>query len=129
MGRAACLRMNLNVPAAQHRRAGRRGRSAASADPGARAVVVARTSRSGRVFGVLEPLKTVARSIRTHQTLILNWFAAKKESSAGIVEGLNDRVKPTIRKAYGVRTLEAAEIALYHALGRRPEPTLTPEFC
>jgi transposase len=77
----------------------------------------------------LEPVKKVARSLRDHQTLILNWFAAKKEFSAGIVEGLNYRVKLTIRKAYGFRTLEAAEIALYHALGHLPEPKLTHEFC
>ena len=77
----------------------------------------------------LEPIKKVARSIRSHQTLILNWFAARKEFSSGIVEGLNYRVKLTIRKAYGFRTLEAAEIALYHALGRLPEPKLTHEFC
>jgi transposase len=77
----------------------------------------------------LEPIKKVARSIRSHQQLILNWFAAKKQFSAGIVEGLNYRVKLTIRKAYGFRTLEAAEIALYHALGHLPEPKLTHEFC
>jgi len=77
----------------------------------------------------LEPIKKVARSIRSHQTLILNWFAARKEFSSGIVEGLNYRVKLTIRKAYGFRTLAAAEIALYHALGRLPEPQHTHEFC
>jgi transposase len=77
----------------------------------------------------LAPIQKVARSIREHQQLILNWFAAQKEFSAGIVEGLNYRVKLTIRKAYGFRTLEAAEIALYHALGRLPEPKLTHEFC
>lgn len=77
----------------------------------------------------LEPIKKVARSIRTHETLILNWFAAKKEFSSGIVEGLNYRVKLTLKKAYGYRTLETAEIALYHALGRLPEPKLTHEFC
>jgi transposase len=77
----------------------------------------------------LEPIKKVARSIRAHQDLILNWFAAKKEFSAGIVEGLNYRVKLTIRKAYGFKTLQAAEIALYHALGRLPEPTLAHNFC
>lgn len=77
----------------------------------------------------LAPIKKVARSIGTHQTLILNWFAAKKEFSSGIVEGLNYRIKLTIRKAYGFRTLAAAEIALYHALGRLPEPKLTHEFC
>jgi transposase len=77
----------------------------------------------------LEPIKKVARSIRAHRQLILNWFAAKKEFSSGIVEGLNYRIKLTIRKAYGFRTLEAAEIALYHALGRLPEPELAHEFC
>lgn len=77
----------------------------------------------------LEPIKKVARSIRAHEKLILNWFAAKKEFSSGIVEGLNYRIKLTIRKAYGFRTLKAAEIALYHALGRLPEPKLTHEFC
>jgi len=61
--------------------------------------------------------------------LILNWFAAKKEFSAGIVAGLNYRVKLTIRKAYGFRTRAAAEIALYHALGRLPEPARAHEFC
>jgi transposase len=77
----------------------------------------------------LEPIKKVARSIRAHQALILNWFAAKKEFSAGIVEGLNYKIKLTLRKAYGYRSLEVAEIALYHALGRLPEPSLTHEFC
>lgn len=77
----------------------------------------------------LEPIKKVARSIRAHQHLILNWFAAKKKFSSGIVEGLNYRIKLTIRKAYGFRTLEAAEIALYHTLGRLPEPKLAHEFC
>jgi transposase len=77
----------------------------------------------------LEPIKKVARSLRTHQTLILNWFAAQKEFSSGIVEGLNYRVKLTLKKAYGYRTLETAEIALYHALAKLPEPKLTHEFC
>ncbi len=77
----------------------------------------------------LAPIKKVARSIRAHNSLILNWFAAKKEFNSGIVEGLNYRIKLTISKAYGFRTLEAAEIAFYHALGRLPEPKLTHEFC
>ena len=71
----------------------------------------------------------MARSIRGHRELILNWFRAKKEFSSGIVEGLNYKIKLTIRKAYGFRTLQAAEIALYHALGRLPEPELAHEFC
>ena len=50
-------------------------------------------------------------------------------SGSGIVEKLNYRIKLTIRKAYGFRMLEAAEIALYRALGRLPEPTFAHEFC
>src|SRR3972149_11552828 len=37
----------------------------------------------------LQPIKKVARSFRAHRQLILNWFEAHKEFSAGIVEGLN----------------------------------------
>ena len=48
-------------------------------------------------------MKKVARSLRAHEDLILNWFAAKKEYSSGIVEGFNNKVKLTIRKAYGFR--------------------------
>jgi transposase len=77
----------------------------------------------------LEPIKAVARSIRGHRQLILNWFKAQKEFSSGIVEGLNYKIKLTIRKAYGYRELRVAEIAIYHALGRLPEPELTHRFC
>src|SRR5271156_3773459 len=65
----------------------------------------------------LEPLKKVARSLRNHQPLILNWFRARGTISAGVVEGLNYNVKLTTRKAYGFRTFRAVEVALYHRLG------------
>lgn len=77
----------------------------------------------------LEPIKKVARSIRGHRELILNWFRARKAFSAGIVEGLNYKIKLTIRKAYGYRELKVAEIAIYHTLGQLPEPKLAHEFC
>jgi hypothetical protein len=35
-------------------------------------------------------MKKMARSIRNHRELILNWFRAKKEFSSGVVEGLNN---------------------------------------
>jgi transposase len=76
----------------------------------------------------IEPLKKVAKSIRKHQDLILNWFKAKKAFSSGIVEGFNTKVKLTIRKSYGFRTFKATEIALYHALGDLPEPEFAHEF-
>jgi len=77
----------------------------------------------------LEPIQAVARSIRGHRDLILNWFRAKKEFNSGIVEGLNYKIKLTLRKAYGYRELKVAELAIYHALGRLPEPELAHRFC
>jgi hypothetical protein len=35
----------------------------------------------------------------------------------------------TMRKAYGFRTQEAIETALYHQLGDLPEPEFTHKFC
>jgi transposase len=77
----------------------------------------------------LAPIKRTARTIRKHRELILNWFKAKKEFSSGIVEGLNYKIKLTMRKAYGFKSLEVAEIAIYHAIGKLPEPQLAHEFC
>ncbi|RMD97228.1 MAG: ISL3 family transposase, partial [Bacteroidetes bacterium] len=61
-----------------------------------------------------EPMKKVARTIRQHRGLILNWFRAKKVISNGIVEGMNNKAKVTARKSYGFRTFRCQEIALYH---------------
>ncbi len=77
----------------------------------------------------LAPIKTVAKSLRKHRELILNWYRARKQYNSGIVEGLNLLVKLRFRKAFGFRTVEAAEIALYHQLGQLPEPPLTHRFC
>ena len=49
--------------------------------------------------------------------------------SAGVVEALNNKVKLRTRKAYGFRTFDATKLALYHQLGKLPEPKLTHEFC
>jgi len=76
----------------------------------------------------LEPMKKVARTLRNHRELILNWFRAKGGLSSGIVEGLNNKVKLTTRKSYGFRTYEAVETALYHNLGALPEPEFTHRF-
>jgi transposase len=76
----------------------------------------------------IEPMKKVARTLRTHRELILNWFRAKGTISAGIVEGMNNKVKLTTRKSYGFRTYEAIETALYHNLGTLPEPEFTHRY-
>ena len=77
----------------------------------------------------LEPMKKVARMLRAHEPLILNWFRAKGEISAGTVEGLNNKIRVVTRRSYGFRTFGAMEIALYHTLGKLPEPESTHRFC
>lgn len=76
----------------------------------------------------LEPMKKEARSLRAHEDLLVNWFHAKGEISAGIVEGFNNKAKLTMRKAYGFRTYEAIQTALYHQLGSLPEREFTHRF-
>jgi transposase len=77
----------------------------------------------------IEPMKEIARSLRTHRPLIMNWFKARQLISLGAVEGLNNKLKVVTRKSYGFRTFEATETALYHGLGDLPEPPVTHRFC
>ena len=78
----------------------------------------------------LEPMKKVARMLRSHEDLLMNWFRAKGEISSGAVEGLNNKIRVVTRRSYGFRTYKAMEIALYHNLGRLPEPNeSTHNFC
>ncbi len=78
----------------------------------------------------IEPMKKVARMLRTHEELLLNWFRAKGEISSGVVEGLNNKIRVVTRRSYGFRTFDAMEIALYHTLGKLPEPEeFTHSFC
>jgi len=76
----------------------------------------------------LEPMKKIAKMLRGHRELILNWFRAKKEFSSGVVEGLNNKAKLTIKKAYGYKSIRMLEVALYHTLGNLPEPKSTHRF-
>lgn len=76
----------------------------------------------------IDPMKKVARQMRKHRPLLLNWFEAKGRFSSGIVEGFNNKAKLTMRTSYGFRTFKAIEIALYHAIGDLPEPQTTHRF-
>lgn len=77
----------------------------------------------------LEPMKKIARTLRGHRELILNWFEAKGEMSSGAVEGLNNKVKLVTRRSSGFRHANVAKLALFHNLGRLPEPEPTHRFC
>jgi transposase len=70
----------------------------------------------------LPQFKVFARTLRTHQKELLNWFLARGSFASGATEGFNNKARVATRKAYGFRTYENAEIALYHTLGDLPEP-------
>jgi transposase len=76
----------------------------------------------------IEPMKKFAHTVRTHRELLLNYFRARKQFSSGVIEGLNNKAKVSMRKAYGFRTFRATELALYHVLGKLPEPKLAHSF-
>jgi transposase len=67
-------------------------------------------------------MKKVAKMLRRHKPLILNWFEAGGSLSSGAVEGMNLKAKLAMRKAYGFKSLESLQIAFYHTLGNLPEP-------
>ena len=76
----------------------------------------------------IPPIQKIARMLRAHRPLLLNYFKARKEFSSGVIEGLNYIGKVTMRRAYGFRVFRILEMALYHSLGKLPEPELTHEF-
>ena len=76
----------------------------------------------------IEPMKKFARTLRNHRELLLNYFRARKQFSSGVIEGLNNKAKVTMRKSYGFRTFKILELALYHTLGKLPEPQLAHRF-
>ena len=77
----------------------------------------------------LPPMRKVAKTLRDHRPLILNWFAWNKEFSSAAVEGLNNKARVVTRRAYGFRQFPVLEVALYHTLGQLPEPELPHRFC
>jgi transposase len=68
------------------------------------------------------------RPLPRHGTDHDRYFRAQKLLSSGVVEGLNNKAKVTMRKSYGFRTFRCLELALYHSLGKLPEPESPHEF-
>lgn len=77
----------------------------------------------------LPPMKKVAKMLRNHRELLLNWFRARGEIALGCVEGFNNKAKVTTKRSYGFRSYDVLKIALYHTLGDLPEPNVTHRFC
>lgn len=80
------------------------------------------------MHSLLDPLKKFVKTLRNHRELLLNYFKAKKVFSSGVVEGLNNKAKVTMRKAYGFKTYKYLELSLYHVLGKLHEPKLSHRF-
>ena len=76
-----------------------------------------------------EPMQAVAKTLRAHRSLILNWFRVRAEISLGATEGLHNKLKVVTRRAYGFRGSHVVKVALYHTLGALPEPEGTHRFC
>ncbi len=60
----------------------------------------------------IEPMKKIARTLRSHRELLLNHFKARKQISSGVLEGLNNKAKVTMRRSCGFRTFRILELAL-----------------
>ena len=76
----------------------------------------------------IDPMKKVAKMIRGHKELMLNWFEANGQLSSGVVEGFNNKAKLTMRKAYGYKSPNLLKISLYHTLGDLPMPKTIHRF-
>ena len=86
------------------------------------------TGASGQCVRASSRSNDSPESVRAHRELLLSYFKAKKRFSSGIIEGLNNKAKVTMRKVYGYRTFRIAERSLHHVLGRLPEPKLAHRF-
>ena len=76
-----------------------------------------RPDEEGRAYGALVP--------RADLELVPRPGGAVQRHCGGLQrQGQSDH-----QKAFGHRTCEALEVALYHTLGDLPEPGLTPRFC
>jgi transposase len=74
----------------------------------------------------LKPMRDFAWMVRRHEDDILNYF--KMPIDNGTVEGLNNKAKLVIHKAYGFRTAKNYIRNLYHCLGDLPLPQTVHTF-
>lgn len=74
----------------------------------------------------LKPMRDFAWLLRNHQDGVLNYFTMPITN--GVVEGLNNKAKVISHRCYGFRTAATFILALYHGLGRLPEPETVHRF-
>lgn len=71
-------------------------------------------------------MRDLARTLRRRQDDILNYFTLRIDN--GAVEGMNNKAKVVSHRCYGFRTARTYITALYHCLGKLPEPELVHRF-
>ena len=74
----------------------------------------------------LAPMRDFAWMVRRHEDDILNYFRMPIDN--GTVEGLNNKAKVVIHRAYGFRTAKNCIRNLYHCLGDLPLPQTMHTF-
>lgn len=74
----------------------------------------------------LKPIRDFAWMLRNHEENILTYF--DERITNGAVEGMNNKAKVVSHRCYGFRTAKNYITALYHCLGKLPEPTLVHRF-
>ncbi|HEX9727354.1 MAG TPA: ISL3 family transposase [Gemmatimonadales bacterium] len=74
----------------------------------------------------LPPMRNFAWMLRGHEEDLLNYFRMPLDN--GTVEGLNNKAKILIHKAYGFRTPKTYILNLYHCLGDLPLPQTVHTF-
>jgi len=77
----------------------------------------------------IEPMKKVARMLRSHEDLLLNYFRAKRQYTNAMVEGMNHKARVSLARSFGHRSFTILQLVLYHNLGQLPEPPSTHKFC
>jgi transposase len=77
----------------------------------------------------LQPMKKVARMLRRHQQLLLNYFRAKRQYTNAVTEGMNHKARVSLARSFGHRSYQVLETVLYHTLGALPEPPSHHKFC
>ena len=77
----------------------------------------------------LEPMKKVARMLRRHEDLLLNYFRAKRQFTNAVTEGLNHKAGVALARSFGHRSFKVLQVVLYHNLGELPEPPQSHKFC
>ena len=77
----------------------------------------------------IEPMKKVARMLRNHEDLLINYFRAKRQYTNAMVEGMNHKARVALARSFGHRSFDVLKLVLYHNLGDLPEPHSSHKFC